>query len=528
MTSYRRLLLIPLVFAAIFLVYGRALDGGFVFDDHHFVEENPAIRTLANTFRFFSDPTTRSTVSGLNTDVYRPLTLLSYALDYAAAGPSPLYFRCVNVLLHCVNVLLLFVLGRLLGFQALYAALMAGFFALFPVNVESVAWIASRSTVLSTALMLAALIFFIRRAQEGRRADLLLCLAFTLAALFTRETAVMLPLLALSYVAAAGLPVKKHLRDIGLYLALPAVLFAALRFFLLGRFQQIPQHMPAADIAALPFLLFAKYLEVLVYPLDMLVTYTDLVLLRLHAYWFYVPFALLLCLLYAGLAAALYKRGQRLAAWGLFWILLTLLPVLNIAAMTFFMAERLTYLPVIGLAIALGAAAQKLRPKLKKYLFAGLAALAVLFTVNLQGRLAVWHDDVSLWRYDAAKNPWNFLTRMRLADALRSAKDYEGAIAELRVAVNLAADRQQQAVVYNETGLLLALTGNAKKAGQLFLRSAALYPASGQALYNLGKVSYLQGDMKGAAKYLAASLEREDYTPARELLRLLPAKHKPL
>jgi len=526
-SKHRRLLLIPLAFAAVFLVYGRSLDGGFVYDDHYFVANNPSIRTLSNTFRFFSDPSTRSTVTGLNTDVYRPLTVLSYALDYAAAGLNPPYFRCVNVLLHCLNTLLLFYLCSLLGFETLYAVIAAAFFALFPANVESVAWIAGRSTVLSTALILAALIFFIRRVKEGRLSHLLLSFLCTLGALFSRETSVMLPLLALSYLAAARLPVKKQLKDLGLYLALPAALFTALRFFMLGRFQQIPQNF-SADTAALPFLLFAKYLEVLFYPFDMLITYTDLMILRLHSFWFYFPFALLLCLLYAGLTAALYKRGQRLAAWGLFWLWLTLLPVLNIAAMTFFMAERLTYLPVIGLAVALGAAARAAGPRLNNYLFPALAAAALLFAFNIQGRLAVWHDDVCLWRYDAQKNPWNFLTRMRLADALRKTQNYEGAIAALRQAVNLAATRQQRAMVYNEAGILLSLTGDRKTAREFFKNSASLYPESGQALYNLGKLCYLEGKMAEAGRHLAASLERDkDFLPAKELQSLLRPGKRP-
>jgi len=514
-------LLFPLTVLLVFIVYGRSLNGGFVFDDHHFVENNQSIRTLKNAARFFSDPSTQSSHEGLNTGIYRPLATLSFAADYAIAGLNPAYSRAVNLLLHCCNTLLVVYLGMLLGFSGLYAALMGAFFALFPTNVESFVWISGRSAALSTALILCAVICFIKNAKSGRTKYLRLASLFTIAALFTRETAVVIPLLALAYLAAGRLPVKKHLFAVGTYLALPAGSFLLLRSLLLGRLQQAPPpDLPLSTLVSVPFLLFAKYVDIMLYPFSMLVTYTDSINARISAFWFYFPFAIAVFLLYSGLTAVLRARGERIAAWGLLWVLISLLPVLNIVSMTIYAAERLAYLPLVGLAMVVAAAARGLAGKgvPRKTVLAAFCVLFILFTVNIQARMRVWRDDVSLWRYDAEKNPRNFLTRLRLAEALRAAGELPEAHAALIRALDLASNDGQRAIACNELGTSYAVSGDLEKAERFFRASVELNPGGYLGLYNLGKVCAMRRDIAAARKYLGRSLELNgEYVPAREL-----------
>ena len=455
-----RLLFLPLAFLAVFLAYGRSLDGGFVFDDHHFVENNPSIRTPKNAFRFFSDPSTQSSREDLNSDIYRPLATLSFALNKAAFGDSPAHFRVINILMHSCNTLLVLYLGVLLGFEWMYAALMAALFALFPTSVESFVWISGRSGVLSTALILCALICFIKSVKLEKAGYLPLASLFTIAALFTRETSVVIPLLALAYLISERLPVKKHLCAVGAYLALPAALFVLLRFFMLGKFQQMPHpNLPLPVLAALPFIIFAKYIDVLLYPFSMLITYTDTINARLGAFWFYFLFALAVFLLYAALTVLLRARGEKAASFGLLWLVISLLPVLGIASMTIYMSERLLYLPLVGFAMAAASAARYLNEKYRRpaLVWTACGALLVLYTINIQARLPVWQSDIALWSYDAGKNPGNFLTRLRLAEALRDAGDLSGSYSALDRALGVATNDGERSVALNEIGVLYAV-----------------------------------------------------------------------
>lgn len=521
-----RLAALPLALLAVFLVYARSLDGRFVYDDHHFVERNPALVSLSSPGRFFSDPSTQSDNAGLNSDVYRPLATLSYALDYAAAGLTPGYFRAVNVLLHGANALLLFLLAGQLGLEAPYAALAAAFFALFPPSVEAVAWVSGRSGVLSCSFILLSLIWFVKYSGGGRKRFLVLSALAGAAALFTREISVVLPLLVLSYLLVFG-ATRRRLLDAALSLGLPAALFVLLRFELLGKLQQTPPPaLSVLGLASLPLLIFAKYLDVLVWPFHMLVNYSDLMELRLRALGFYLPFALLAFLLYCALVWALLRRGRRTEAWGLLWFFIALLPVLNIVSIATFMAERLLYLPVAGAALALAAAGSRLggSVRARTAFFAACAALLALFAVNIQYRLPVWHDDVSLWSYDARQNPWDFLTRMKLSDALKKAGDPEGAAAALRDALGRASSAWQRAMAYNEMGVLLAMDGKVAEAERFFRTSVRLDPGDPVALYNLARALAERGDNGSSREYLRLCLQRDaGYEPALKLLDSLQA-----
>lgn len=525
---FKRRYLFPSILCAVFLVYGRSLPGRFVFDDHHFVENNAAIRSLSNFPRFFSDPSTQSGDAGLNADVYRPLTTFSFALNYAVTGPRPGYFRAVNLLLHSFAVFLLFRLCLLLGFGPAEALTAAAFFALFPTNVESVVWISGRSSALSAVLILGALLCFVKRVAEDRPAVMVPAGLLTLAALFTRETAVVIPALALAYLIAARAPFKKYLGGLTVWMVLPAAGFLVLRYFMLGHMQQAAQpDMPLYKLASVPFLLFAQYLRILACPFFMLVTYTDAVNSQLADLRLHLPFALAAAALYIWLTAILRSRGEKAAAWGLLWGAIALLPVLNIVSLTVYAAERLLYLPLAGLALLPAAAARALTEKRRRFFFAACGIVLFMLVMNIQGRMKVWGSDVSLWQYDTQKNPRNFLSRLRLADALRTAGDLPASYEAFEKALAEAADGRQRAIVFNELGTLQAVSGGLAQAGPLFQKAVDLDPGNYLALYNLARLNAIRGEPEKARSLVERSLRlNAGYPPALALDKALKERGK--
>ena len=167
-------LIVAAVALAAFLAHAGSLAGGFVYDDHRFVEENPAIRTLEDPGRFFTDPSTASAEAGVEPDVYRPLRTLDFALAHAAFGKRPAYWHLMNALLHAANAALVLLLLRRMfdragpGAPGLPAPPAAGrvpapavlgalVFAVHPVTSEAVAWVSSRGDLLALLLVLLAL-----------------------------------------------------------------------------------------------------------------------------------------------------------------------------------------------------------------------------------------------------------------------------------------------------------------------------------------------------------------------------------
>src|SRR5947209_4477666 len=175
--SSRAELFICLALAGVTLaVFGHACGNGFVnLDDETYVSRNPYLRqglSLAGVRWAFT------TFRAAN---WHPFTWLSLELDYTLYGLAPWGYHLTNLLLHAANAVLLFLaLRRLTG--ALWAsAAVAAFFALHPLRVESVAWIAERKDVLSLFFGLLALLAYAGYTRApGWRSYLLVVLAFLL------------------------------------------------------------------------------------------------------------------------------------------------------------------------------------------------------------------------------------------------------------------------------------------------------------------------------------------------------------
>ena len=148
--------------------YANSLDNGFHYDDEHSIQKNIHIRDLGNIPRFFHDPTTFSVDH--DKAMYRPVLLVTYALNYAAGGYEVFGYHLLNLTLHALSACLLFWLALLVtGRRDL--ALSAGLlFALHPICSEPVNYISSRSEGLAGFFYLAGLALFVRSTQADHQA----------------------------------------------------------------------------------------------------------------------------------------------------------------------------------------------------------------------------------------------------------------------------------------------------------------------------------------------------------------------
>ena len=145
-------------------VYGNSLSGSFHYDDFHSLVQNVHIRDLQRIPDFFLDPSLFSVDP--DKAMYRPLLLVSFALNYALGGYEVVGYHLANILIHLACVLLLWSLAITHGRSA---ALCAGLvFALHPVATEPVNYISSRSESLAVALLLLAFACYTRRGRLGR------------------------------------------------------------------------------------------------------------------------------------------------------------------------------------------------------------------------------------------------------------------------------------------------------------------------------------------------------------------------
>jgi tetratricopeptide (TPR) repeat protein len=539
-----------------------------VLDDGWTSIDNPLVWSLRNLGRIFTEPygyAGEASVRG----PYRPLTTLSFALNYAVHGRWLPGYHLVNVALHAAASVLCWALALRLGRAADPArapriALLAGLvFALHPAHVESVATIFGRTDVLSTTFSLGALVLALDasgRAGPRAAARLLLAAAVLTCGVLSKEVAIVVPALflvaAVLLPAAAGLPARPGLRTpAGRRALLRAALFAAalgLAFvpYRLGHgpglavapvARWFPVGTPALHVALTMSRVLGEYLRILVFPSFLggdfayaaripTLTAPTLAFAVATATW-------LLCLA----AALLLWRREPLVSLGLLWIPIALSPVLNVVVpVGVLIAERLLYLPSVGFCLAAGAVLARVgrtRPggalgppasrDLRRRALAALPALllALLFA-RTELRVRDWTTDVAFWRSELEKAPHEVVVNNNLAVAYTAHAQpaqalplLEGTLAEhplyWRAWVNL--------------GIARGLTGDPAGGARAFAEAARLAPHSADPPRFLARLLEAERDVPGAIAALQQARRNapEQAPLARELGALLLRAGRP-
>ncbi len=185
------------------LAYHNCFENGFHYDDSHSLVDNPHIRTLSNVGRFFYDPGTFSAMPEAR--MYRPVLLVSYAVNHALGEYDQFGYHLVNLLLHLANASLVWLVATALLKRSEGALIAALLFVCHPLLSEPVNYISSRSSLLATLFFLLAFRVLIDacRRGSGPRHHLLVTL-FCAASLGSKSIAIVFPAVAAVYAATAA------------------------------------------------------------------------------------------------------------------------------------------------------------------------------------------------------------------------------------------------------------------------------------------------------------------------------------
>jgi len=422
-------------------------------DDQVYVTDNPQVRagltwnTVVWTFR---------TPEALD---WHPMTWLSYALDSQMFGLNPAGYHTTNVLLHAANAVLLFLLLESATGLAWRSLAVAALFALHPINVESVAWIAERKTVLSMLFFLLALAaygWYTRRPGIGRY--LAVTVAYALG-LMSKAQVITFPfaLLLLDYWPLGRLaphPARPH--EVG---GEPAVAAAGLSFWkLLG--EKVPWFALSAVSAVITLktggaafnymvltdatraklslwlrlgnaaLSYVKYLEKAFWPVNLAIVYPHL------GRGISIPRAVLSAFAIGAVSIlALIFRRRRPFLVGWFWFLGTLVPMIGLVDIgVHAMADRYAYIPLLGIFVIVSWGAADL---IKRWhvptgvAAAGTVAILLALGIALHRQVGYWSDNVSLWTHTLEITEANFTAEDNLAGALITQGRVEEALPHL-------------------------------------------------------------------------------------------------
>lgn len=484
-------------------VYLRATGNDFVdYDDRDYVLENPAVRAG------LSWPGARWAFTTTHAANWHPLTWLSLQLDaslYSRGKTTAWGFHLTSVLLHVLNTVFLFAAFRRLTGATWPSALVAALFALHPLHVESVAWVAERKDVLATLFGFGALGAYARYAERPTFVRQLSVALLLFLSLLAKPMFVTLPCLLL---VLDWWPLHRNAARSWIALVREKWLL-----FLLSAWSCLmtlySQEQGGAVVAeselsrglrlANALDSYTRYVAKAIYPIDLI------------AFYPYPPVGRLLwegiaagIFLVAATAAAFYFRRRwpyLLAGW--LWYIGTLVPVIGVVQVgAQAMADRYTYVPLVGLFLALawGAADLVRWRRLPIPAVATLALLVLATSAALTWRqIGFWRDNATLWEHALAVEEANYNAHYGLGVAYQDQGDQQRAIAHLQRAVEL---EPRFADTHSALGTAYLRAGRPGDGIRELTRAVEIVPDQPGTLHQLGLALAGEGDLDRAAKYL--------------------------
>ena len=457
----------------------------------------------------------RSSVSWAFTTLFasnwQPLTWLSLMLDSKIYGTNAGGYHLTNMLFHQVNTLLLFlILVRMTG-GLWKSGFVAALFAVHPLHVESVAWVMARKDVLSTMFWLLTIAAYAHYADNlSLKRYVWVFIAFGLG-LMSKPMLVTLPfvLLLLDY-----WPLRRFQEGAfipGRRLILEKIPLIALSAFI----SAITIHAQGSSGALKPFgdiglserianavVSYGGYVAKMLWPLNLACFYSYPTSFPISVVLLYLTF-----LGAASFFSFRYIRTAPYLAMGWLWYLITLLPVIGIIQVgSQAMADRYTYIPLIGLFITIAwGVPDLLKENLFYRYFIPVAAgttimLLVILTFKQTG---VWKDSVALFEHAIAVTEENYVAHNNLGSYLMRHKRFAEAASHFEKVVKIKPDDEKY---LNNLGIALFRQNRYDEAMTYYLRAIAISPRFADSYYNAADVCLFSGRDNEALEYYRKGL----------------------
>jgi len=430
-------------------VFGQTLTHDFVnFDDHVYVYENPlVIRGLSTEgiIEAFTHTHARN---------WHPLTTLSHMLDCQLYGLNAGGHHLTNVILHTISVLLLFLVLKQMTAALWQSAFVAALFAIHPLHVESVAWIAERKDVLSAGFFMLTLAAYVRYTRAPSALRYLLVVLLFAFGIMSKPMLVTLPfvLLLLDYWPLGRIGAQKSESQ----RRLPTVIKEKIPFFALSAFSCIAtlfaQRQGPSAIDQLPFLwrlentfvTYVTYIWQMLCPARLAVFYPHpnnrLSLLA-------VTGAIVLLVGVSLIVISLRRRKAYLVT-GWFWYLGMLVPVIGLVQVgEQAHADRYSYLPEIGLYIMIAWTVGDLlldSTRLRRVLVGVFAVIAIVsLGVRAFAQTSYWKNSETLWNHALAVTGENDLAHNNLGFVFLRRGELDKAVSEYQIALDIRSSKPQ-------------------------------------------------------------------------------------
>jgi len=517
---HSRLIGIILVILVCF-VYWPVHQAEFInFDDQLYVTENENLKnglthtTILNVFTSFYSAN------------YHPFALLSHMLDYQFFGINAAGHHLTSLILHIGNSLLFFLVLRRMTGALWRSALVAFLFALHPLHVESVAWISERKDVLSTFFMLLALLIYASYTETLKVRDYILVLLLFFFGLLSKPMLVTLPflLLLLDYWPLQRFSGKRFCRleykngiipspkGVAMRLIIEKIPFLILSLvFSIVTFMAQHQAGAVSSVKTLPLgvrignalVAYSSYIVRTVWPINLGVFYPHpgnniSTLMAMVS-------AVMIMAVTLGVIHLRRQRPYLLVGW--FWYIGMLVPVIGIVQVGMqAMADRYTYVPVVGLFIMLAWTVPDFRLQKKSRIITQVvlySILAVLIVGATSKQASSWQNTMTVFSRADQVTERNILAKLLIAGQLAHKGRIDAAKDAFEEILRLS---QNNVTVHYRYGLFLVSQGELQEGIEHLQEAQRLQPSSSMANNSIGLALMWQGKRDNANKYLREAL----------------------
>jgi len=500
------------------IVFFVTVHSPFLYDDAHAIEDNPYIKNLSKFQQ----------VVGFQNIFNRSILLFTFSVNHAIGQLDVFGYHLINIILHlCVAISLYFLTFEILKIEKTELALkfknlplVVSLFHIFhPINVESVTYLSSRSSVLATLFYLLSLYIFIRfinlkERQNGKwkkiHYPLIAILLFYLG-LGTKEIIVTMPILAILYLWIRS-PTKsfnKFLPELAIVL-IPLIIYLLYRYMEMGNLLIIRNdpysYMLDRGLYALTQIkvIISYYLVKLFFPINLNFEPDVRLISELFA-WEWIASLLI----GVGLAIGIFYQKSTLLKFAFIWALITILPTSSIIPLKQIATEHRTYLPGIGISMGLGIFFLR-TASCSRLINPTLIIVLVFFGLLAIDRSFDYRSEINLWEDTVNKSPYKSMAHNNLGTAYLSKEKYKEAQKSFKAASALSPSSTEP---YINLGHIEARNEEWNEAKLKYDLALKLGANRAQVFYNSGRVRLKLNKPEEAIPFLLEAIQIKNYRP---------------
>jgi cytochrome c-type biogenesis protein CcmH/NrfG len=431
---------------------------------------------------------------------YRPVLIISFAVDALIMKQNPLIYHCTNILLHIFCGICLFIFLQMFGFDKTLSLLCALIFVNHPAFSHAVSWVPGRNDMLLALFGAVSCIFLMRYAGSRKALNLILFALSYALVLFTKETAVVMFIIyfMILYVFSRG-GINKNLavKIFSISFAV-TILYFLLRHIALRNtpFDETAAVSLAELIKSVPSVI--KYVEYCLIPSNLNIFLPAITIS-------YVTLAALaLFCVFMTLAFYLKNTRKHVVVLGILWFFMLLAPTL-VLPNNYYYVHRL-YFAAWGAIIVfaeVAAALIKKYPVIKKYLYSALIFLIIIFGIFARLNSVKFENEDIFWAYAVSETPASSMVRRSLALRFMQADDLKNAEEEILKAIRL---NPENSGGYLILGRLYGVKGKFEQAENNFLTALEYNQANAAAYYYLAMLHSIKDDNSQALQNIEKAL----------------------